>query len=126
MLKGPRIETKPKRVTYHSAFVDELGIKHNAKLLMDFNELVDCIYNGQEIPESYYRLGVDDGKDRLLAERGVKHLHLGGRASNTLVYLIELDDRVILLRIAGHSYLEDRPRGKTLFERMAQHLSSKK
>jgi hypothetical protein len=82
--------------------------------LLEFNELQDCIHNGWEVPDEFYRLDVDKNRDLLLHETGIKHLHLGGRGSDTLVYLIELKDRVIILRIAGHAYLEDRPRGSFL------------
>jgi hypothetical protein len=56
----------------------------------------------------------------LLEETGVKHLHLGGRGSETVVYLVELADRVIMLRISGHAYLEDEPRGSLLMRIFGQ------
>ncbi len=83
-------------------------------MLMQFNELMDCIANGWPVPDEFYRLEVDQNRDLLLERTGVKHLHLGGRGSDILVYLVELEDRVIMLRISGHAYLQDNPRGSLL------------
>lgn len=113
-LRGERLETKRKRVLFHSEFKDELGASWDARLLLEFNELQDCVHNGWLIPDHYYRLGIGQTPDLLLKKTGVKHLHLGGSGSNTLVYLLELSDKVIFLRIAGHAYLEDDPRGSLL------------
>lgn len=101
-------------MTYHANFSDNLGALSNAQLRLQFNELEDRIYNGHQIPDDYYRLDLGRNRDRLLHEKGVKHLHLGGRASNFLVYLIELEDRVIFLRIDDHALMEDEPRGDRL------------
>ena len=114
-LKGQFIEATPKRVNFAKKFHDEVGISSNAQLLVDFNELQDHIHNGWTIPSRFYRLGVGKTPDLLLRKTGVKHLHLGGSASDVLVYLLELDDRVIIVRIADHRFLEDRPRGIGLF-----------
>lgn len=90
-------------------------------------DLLDHFENGWEVPEDYYRLGVDKDKDLLLEVTGVKHLHLGGRASDILVYLIETEEQVIILRVAGHAYLQDNPRGSDLFRKMGlRHPSSRK
>lgn len=91
-----------------------MGALSDARLLLEFNELQDCIHNGDSVPDAYYRIGIGKTKDRLLAETGVKHLHLGGRGSEVVVYLIELVDRVVFLRISDHRYLEDQPRGSLL------------
>lgn len=94
--------------------MDELGAGRDARLRQELHELEDSISNGWGVPERFYRLGVDQNRDLLLDETGIKHLHLDGRGSNILVYLVELDERVIILRIAGHAYLEDHPRGSFL------------
>jgi hypothetical protein len=57
---------------------------------------------------------VDRHGDRLLDELGVKHLHLGGRGSDIIVYLEEFDAWVELLEINTHVHLESEPRGKDL------------
>lgn len=79
-----------------------------------FHELADHIENGWPLPNDFYRLDVDENRDRLLHAIGVKHLHLDGRASDILVYLLEFTDSVIALLIANHAYLEDEPRGNLL------------
>jgi hypothetical protein len=76
--------------------------------------LEDHIVNGWRVPDEFYRSDIDENRDRLLEEMGIKHLHLNGRGSDIIVYLIELEDQVIFLRIANHSYLEDEPRGLRL------------
>lgn len=116
-MKAQRVEAKPKRVIKHSEFADECGVESHAKLRGQFLDLIDHFTNGWEIPDDFYRLKVDQDKDALLESTGVKHLHLDGRASNILVYLVETEDIVFILRIAGHAYLEDQPRGSALFER---------
>lgn len=117
-LRTSRIEAVPKKVEIHDEFADECGVKHDAHLKLQFNELLDHIENGWEVPDVFYRLDVDKNKDLLLELTGVKHLHLGGRGSDTLVYLIETEKVVFILRIAGHPYLEDYPRGGLLFRRL--------
>ena len=91
-----------------------LGATRDARLSGQFNEIIDCIANGCSIPDEYYRRDVDRNRDRLLEETGVKHLHLDGPGSDKVVYLVELVDRVILLRIDNHVHLEDEPRGNLL------------
>jgi hypothetical protein len=86
-------------------------VSADARLLGQFNDLLDHISNGWEIPDEFYRLDIGKNRDRLLEDTGIKHLHLNGRGSDIVVYMIELEDRVILLRISGHAYLEDEPRG---------------
>jgi hypothetical protein len=76
--------------------------------------LADCIENGWPVPDEYYRFDVDKNRDSLLRATGVKHLHLDGRGSDIIVYLVELPDKVIALLIANHQYLEDNPRGSLL------------
>ena len=121
-LKGEWLEAKPKRVNLPEVFKDEVGALSDARLLLEFNELQDCIHNGDPVPDAYYRLDVGKTKDRLLDEAGVKHLHLGGRGSETVVYLLELEDRVVFLRISDHRYLEDEPRGSLLSQEIGYRL----
>jgi hypothetical protein len=114
-LKGSRrFEQKPKRVIKADDFSDQCGVEHDARLLIELNEILDCIHNGWEIPDRYYPRDVDRHGDRLLDELGVKHLHLGGRGSDIIVYLAEFDAWVELLEINTHVHLESEPRGKDL------------
>ena len=67
--------------------------------------------NGWPVPDEFYRIDIDENKDRLLVATGVKHLHLNGRGSEIVVYLVELDEKVVVLLIDDHKFLEDEPRG---------------
>lgn len=116
-LRTERIEAKPKHIDRHR-FADELGACADARLLREFDDLLDHISNGWELPDRFYRADIGKNKDRLLEETGVKHLHLGGSGSDIILYLLELEDRVILLRISGHAYLEDEPRGSSLLAKL--------
>lgn len=89
----------------------------HAQLRQEFLDLEDHIVNGWEIPDRFYRIDVDKNKDLLLDLTGVNHLHLDGRGSDIIVYLIETETTVFILRIAGHAYLEDDPRGSLLRKR---------
>lgn len=116
-----------KEVIRHKDFADECGAMRNAQLRQQYLQLEDNIVNGWAVPDEYYRLDVDKNKDLLLDLTGVNHLHLGGRGSDVLVYLIETEDTVFILRIAGHAYLEDNPRGGRLFDALGlPHPSPKK
>lgn len=114
LLKGKRFEQKPKRVVPSPHFADHCGVKHNARLKLQLNEIIDCIHNGWPIDERFYQGQIDRQGDRLLREVGVKHLHLGGQGSDIIVYLAEFEDWVELLEINTHVHLEDEPRGKDL------------
>lgn len=93
----------------------------DARLLTQFNEIVDCITNGWPVPGEYYRSQIDDQGDRLLGELGVKHLHLGGQGSDVILYVAEFPDWVELLEINGHVHLESEPRGRDLKGRFTGH-----
>lgn len=67
----------------------------------DLAALVEYISNGAEIPERFYRPGVG-AHDQLLHEYGILHLHLGSRTSDTLLFLMQFTDRVVLLETNTH------------------------
>lgn len=67
----------------------------------DLADLVEYISTGAEIPERFYRPGVG-GSDQLLQEYGILHLHLGSRTSDTLLFLMQFTDRVVLLETNTH------------------------
>lgn len=114
LLRGKRFEQKPKRVVKSPQFRDYCGVESDVRLLLDFNEVLDCLHNGEEIPDRFYKLNVDRHGDRLLNEIGVKHLHLGGQGSDVIVYFAEFDRAVELIEINGHIHLESEPRGAAL------------
>jgi hypothetical protein len=70
--------------------------------------------SGEPLPERYYRAKIDTTPDALLTTHGIKHLHLGGKNSNVILYLLEYSDRISLLQISTHAHLESRPPGKNL------------
>lgn len=71
--------------------------------LDDLKELRNLIKAGREIPERYYSAtaGHTDS-DPLLRNYGVMHLHLGGKGSDTLLFLMQFTDRVLLLETNTH------------------------
>ena len=42
------------------------------------------------------------------------HLHLGGRHSDTLIFLIQYDDLVLLLESNSHVHFRTNPKGKNI------------
>ena len=112
------MEVKAKPFKLHVDFDDRIGALADARLRGQFDDLADFIENGVSVPDEFYRQEVDENTDRLLRAIGVKHLHLNGRTSDIIVYLVEFADQVVALLIANHAFLEDEPRGnllKTLF-----------
>jgi len=85
---------------------------------------VDCLSVGKPVPEKYYRASIDRHSDELLDEMGVKHLHLGGKDSDILLYAVEFEDRVELLQINGHVHFRTRPKGKLLNAIFSRHLTA--
>ncbi len=80
----------------------------------DFNEIVDCLLDGRLIPEKFYRNRIDHTPDALLAGDGIKHLHLGGRNSDIILFLVEYEDRVVLLEVSNHQHFATKPAGSLL------------
>ncbi len=114
LLRGKRFEQKPKVVKQSPQFDDYCGVKYNAKLRQQLYEIIDCIENGQLIPEEYYQSQIDKQGDRLLRELGIKHLHLDGQGSDIIAYFAEFGNWVELVEINTHVHLESEPRGKEL------------
>ncbi len=50
----------------------------------------------------------------MLADQGIMHLHLGGRGSDVLVFLIQYADRVVLLETNTHVHFRTQPAGKNI------------
>jgi len=67
----------------------------------DYLLLIDLISSGQEVPDRFYSATAGHA-DRLLADYGVMHLHLGGAGSSTLLFLIQFADKVVLLETNTH------------------------
>jgi hypothetical protein len=53
----------------------------------------------------------------------ILHVHLGGRGSDSILYLVQYADEVQLLRTGTHSELQDVPRGSILTRAHGRHLT---
>lgn len=111
-------QDRPKRVDYAqlwsppSTFVVPVGSDAEKDLL----SITRCIGNGYLIPNHCYRNGVEnnDPPDELLASKGIKHLHLGGRDSDVLLFLVEYGTFVLFLDIQSHRVFDQEPPGSLL------------
>ena len=112
-LRLRRIEAKPKKVRLEG-WKDFAGIGKNPALRAELDEIIESIGRGDGVPEKYYRAGIDDNRDELLAQRGIMHLHLGGKHSDTLVFLVQYTDMVLLLESNSHTHFETSPKGKNI------------
>jgi hypothetical protein len=77
--------------------MDYAGVGKKHDLRAELDDIVECIERGAGVPEKYYWIGIDRDRDELLEQRGIMHLHLGGKGSDTLLFLIQYSDRVVLL-----------------------------
>ena len=118
-LRLRRIEKKPKQV-FAAHWTDYAGIRANSALLDEFDDIVESIERGEGVPEAHYRSGVDLDPDDLLAQKGIMHLHLGGKDSDVLIFLIQYSDHVLLLETNTHIHFRTQPAGKNI---LALHQS---
>ena len=119
-LKQSKISGK-KLVLYYQDFEIAKYVKFEAAEQADFVELRRLLLEGGDLSK-YYRSDVVKGGDKLLVNHHVMHLHLCGKGSDTLVYLIQYPEHVVLLRIDTHVHLNDNPPGikfKNGFEKLA-------
>jgi hypothetical protein len=87
-LRLPRIEAKPKRVRVEG-WQDHAGFGKNLALRAELDDIIESIGRGAGLPERYDRAGIDVDRDELLEQRGIMHLHLGGKHSDVLVFLAQ-------------------------------------
>ena len=80
----------------------------------DLNEIIEQISSGKGISEEFYRAGIDVDDDELLEKEGIMHLHLGGKNSDVLLFLVQYPDRVVLLEINTHKHFRTEPVGSIL------------
>jgi hypothetical protein len=112
-LRLSRIETKPKPV-YVERWTDFARIGNDPVLQDEFDAIIESIERGDGVPEVHYRAGIDSDPDDLLKQRGIMHLHLGGKNSDVLVFLIQYADRVVLLESNTHVHFRTQPAGKNI------------
>lgn len=108
-----RIERKPKPVRIVE-FQDYARIGKSPTLRAELDTIIESIERGDGVPEVHYRAGIDRDEDALLADKGVMHLHLGGKDSDVLVLLIQYPDRVVLLETNTHVHFRTQPAGKNI------------
>lgn len=108
----------PKRVDYSQLWgrPSEFLVPEGSDAEKDLISIIRAIGNGNLVPNRCYRTGIDrdDPPDRLLIEQGIKHLHLGGPKSDTLLFLVEYETFVLLLDIQSHKVFEQEPPGSLL------------
>lgn len=122
-LRQRRIEHKAKPVVPARGFVDAAEVGNDTGLKADLDEAIDSITRGQGLPERFYRAGIDDDRDTFLATYGVLHIHLGGKDSDVLVYLVQYDETVVLLRTGTHAELQRTPPSSVLRSILAGALT---
>lgn len=112
-LRLPRIEKKPKRI-YDERWHDFAGVRGDPVLFEELYQLIQSIERGDAVPDRYYRAGIDRDSDALLDQQGIMHLHLGGKDSDVLVFLIQYADRVVLLETNSHVHFRTQPAGRNI------------
>jgi len=108
-----RIQRKPKPV-HLTQFQDFARVGQNLALRNELDEIIEAIERGDGVPEAHDRAGIDLDADALLAEKGIMHLHLGGKDSDVLVLLIQYPDRVVLLETNTRVHFRTQPAGKNI------------
>ena len=113
-LRLPRIEKKPKPI-FLERWRDFAGVTKTPELMEELYQIIQSIRRGDGVPEAHYRAGIDRDTDGLLEDEGIMHLHLGGRDSDVLMFLIQYSDRVVLLESNTHVHFRTQPAGKNIW-----------
>lgn len=124
-LRDERLRVGTARTVDRSpGFCDRSGlVRPDSKAADDLATIIHLLGEGSPIPERFYRNFVGDGKDQLLIDLGIKHLHLGGSTSDILLFLVEYEDKVLLLEINNHKAFSEEPVGTTLHRLHSNALS---
>lgn len=94
-----------------SSFPDRVREKFGPKEQRDLAKIHDLIKTGGDL-SPYYRGSMEARGDALLLKHGIMHLHLGGKTSDCLLYLLQFPCHVVFLTLDTHIHLEDVPPGK--------------
>ncbi|WP_210289003.1 hypothetical protein [Allorhizobium taibaishanense] len=78
-------------------------------------DVLDAIATGQPLPHWAYRRDIDTTPDEVLNRYGMMHLHLGSQGSNELLWVMQYEDRVIVLAIGNHNNFAGMPKGELLY-----------
>jgi len=106
-LRLPRIEPRPKPVHIKS-FQDFAGVARRPDLQDELDDIIESI---------------DRDRDGLLEARGTMHLHLGGKNSDIVLFLIQYADQVVLLETNSHVHFRTQPAGKNILALSQSWLS---
>ena len=112
-LRLARIEKRAKPV-FIQQWHDFAGVRRTPALIAELDDIIEGIERGDGVPEAHYRAGIDRDDDPPLDQQGIMHLHLGGKDSDVLVFLIQYADRVVLLESNTHVHFRTQPAGKNI------------
>jgi hypothetical protein len=115
VLKLPLIQGKPLKIVKSPLFDAASYYKGKPKLEDYVLDIVDAISTGQPLPHWAYRRDIDTTPDEVLNRYGMMHLHLGSQGSNELLWVMQYEDRVILLAIGNHNNFAGMPKGELLY-----------
>lgn len=103
-----------KAVDYAANWNPTLKVARDSAEEADLLEIIYAIGKGNLIPERCYRNGIERDRDYLLEDYGIKHFHLGGDNSDTLVFVAEYEEFAVLLDIGSHDAFATKPVGSVL------------
>ncbi len=115
VLKLPLIQGKRLKIVKSPLFDVASYYKGKPELEEYVLDILDAISNGQPLPYWAYRRDIDTKPDEVLNRYGMMHLHLGSQGSNELLWVMQYEDRVILLAIGNHSNFAGMPKGELLY-----------
>jgi hypothetical protein len=113
-LTNRRLIAKARKVVLADNYVAPASGTLPPEALDDLNDLIDLIEAGKPIPERYYRSGIDSYKDRMLRDYGINYVHLIHPGSDHVVFFVQFESQVVLLKVGSHSDMEDSPPGSAL------------
>jgi hypothetical protein len=102
----PTIEPKPKKIVLDDNFV--VNVSLDSRQEADYVRIRSLIATGGDL-KWFYRASTKH--DRLLKSHQVLHLHLGGPASDAILYVVQYPTYILFVCIDTHVHLESVPPG---------------
>src|ERR1035437_551364 len=102
----PTIEPKPKKVVLDDNFAVNVSLDDRQEA--DYVRIRSLIATGGDL-KRFYRASTKH--DRLLKSHQVLHLHLGGPASDAILYVVQYPTYILFVCIDTHVHLESTPPG---------------
>lgn len=102
----PTIEPKPKKVVLDDNFAVNVSLDDRQEA--DYVRIRSLIATGGDL-KRFYRASTKH--DRLLKSHQVLHLHLGGPASDAILYVVQYPTYILFVCIDIHVHLESTPPG---------------